>query len=787
MNLSRLGMGEDPAVRKTEFNDVSSVGETHTPVPPESEIPNRFMLQLSSIAEEPPEHEESDVCYNVEDIPIGSRDVLRDHLAAACAHELHLTQCEWEMITTYLTSLDKPRKCNHRTNGYKSKIGVSRASDFYGHNTDVDDTMFDALFTQYMVSDDQTSEVILITEQVNSDGLVTHIEEQKVADLKTVPVEQHYPMLQAIAKEFNDLIAIGTFASIEVPANRKAISSRIVLKVKHRADGAFDKYKARLVARGFLQKLGVDFFSTFSPMATLTSIRMLLAIAVHNNLDIIHADIPQAFLKARLDTDIWLQLPPGITFKDKEGKVLKCVKLIRSLYGLRDSPSNFNKELVRFMVSACRFKQLECDKCVFYHFDESTKKFVLVGCEVDDLVITGNDAACISRLKKRLMDDYNVKDWERIASFLGINIDYDLDSGVLSMDVKSKIEKLFDDHSILNVLKNVKCPTPITEDNLNVPDAHKQKWAPIDHYIADKYASINGAIIYMSITCRPDITFAIGKTSRGMHQPTPAHVAALKHLISYMWRTRDFKFRYLSTGCNVRSHLRGISSQDASISLYAGSDGQLVDPAVGFADANFAHVSDEQRKSISGYCFFMYFCLICWRSKLQTVTAQSTHEAELIAVALASNELIWIRKFMIELGFAIGACTPIARPVITGSDHDLPEIDSSNSSTTSTITDFAPECAKEDADDARFAEKFTIEPPYLFNDNKGTTQTVNNPVTNSNTKHVATKEFRTRQYIAQRLLRVCYIPTDMNIADFFTKALTETPFCKFRAFLGISE
>ena len=81
----------------------------------------------------------------------------------------------------------------------------------------------------------------------------------------------------------------------------------------------------------------------------------------------------------------------------------------------------------------------------------------------------------------------------------------------------------------------------------------------------------------------------------------------------------------------------------------------------------------------------------------------------------------------------------------------------------------------------------TIEPPYLFNDNKGTTQTVNNPVTNSNTKHVATKEFRTRQYIAQRLLRVCYIPTDMNIADFFTKALTETPFCKFRAFLGISE
>ena len=80
------------------------------------------------------------------------------------------------------------------------------------------------------------------------------------------------------------------------------------------------------------------------------------------------------------------------------------------------------------------------------------------------------------------------------------------------------------------------------------------------------------------------------------------------------------------------------------------------------------------------------------------------------------------------------------------------------------------------ADDALYSDPYSLEPPYLFNDNKGTTQTNNNPVTNGNTKHVATKEFRTRQYIAQRLIRVCYIPTDMNIEDFFTKALTETPF-----------
>ena len=68
-----------------------------------------------------------------------------------------------------------------------------------------------------------------------------------------------------------------------------------------------------------------------------------------------------------------------------------------------------------------------------------------------------------------------MKDWERIASFLGLNFSYDLTSGILTMDVKSKIEKLFEDHSIIDILKNVKAPTPITEDNINVADCFKEQ------------------------------------------------------------------------------------------------------------------------------------------------------------------------------------------------------------------------------------------------------------------------------------------------------------------------
>ena len=90
-----------------------------------------------------------------------------------------------DTATAYLSTIDKPRR---RTNAQKYEIGESRSSESYGHNTDVDETVLGALVTQYMVSD-HTPEAILITEQINSDGLVVHIEDHKVTDLKTVPVE----------------------------------------------------------------------------------------------------------------------------------------------------------------------------------------------------------------------------------------------------------------------------------------------------------------------------------------------------------------------------------------------------------------------------------------------------------------------------------------------------------------------------------------------------------------------------------------------------------------------
>ena len=176
-------------------------------------------------------------------------------------------------------------------------FGFTRASS-YAHDADINDTVLDALLYQYITCDNMDeAEVVLLSENT----ITQEIESHKLLDLKTVPTEQHPFMIAAAAKELGDLIKIGTFdTEPQIPQGRKAVGSRIVFKVKYRANGEFDKYKARLVAKGFMQRLGFDFFSTFSPMATLTAVRVLFAVAVHYNLEVDHA--PKHSIRSSCDS-----------------------------------------------------------------------------------------------------------------------------------------------------------------------------------------------------------------------------------------------------------------------------------------------------------------------------------------------------------------------------------------------------------------------------------------------------------------------------------------------------
>jgi hypothetical protein len=99
-----------------------------------------------------------------------------------------------------------------------------------------------------------------------------------------------------------------------------------------KADESIDKYKARLVVKGYKQKECVDYFDTYSPVTRITSIRMLIAIAALHNLEIHQMDVKTTFLNGELDEEIYMEQPEGFIFPEKEKKVCRLVK---SLYGLK--------------------------------------------------------------------------------------------------------------------------------------------------------------------------------------------------------------------------------------------------------------------------------------------------------------------------------------------------------------------------------------------------------------------------------------------------------------------
>jgi hypothetical protein len=137
---------------------------------------------------------------------------------------------------------------------------------------------------------------------------------------------------EAVNSEIESILQNHTWELVDLPPGCKPLGYKWIFKRKMKADGSIDKYKARFVVKGYKQKEGVDYFDTYSPVTRITSIRMLIAIAVLYNLEIHQMDIKTAFLNGELDEEIYMEQPEGFIVPGKEKKVCRLVK---SLYGLK--------------------------------------------------------------------------------------------------------------------------------------------------------------------------------------------------------------------------------------------------------------------------------------------------------------------------------------------------------------------------------------------------------------------------------------------------------------------
>lgn len=150
----------------------------------------------------------------------------------------------------------------------------------------------------------------------------------------------HDSWLSAMKLEIESFIERKVFTSVPRPSNRKVISCRWHLKKKFNLDGTLKKFKARLVARGFTQREGIDYQETFALSSRQESLKALLAVSGHHDWDTIQLDVVGAFLYGDLDEDIYLSQPDGFVDKEYPDYVWK---LNSSLYGLKQSARQWHQ------------------------------------------------------------------------------------------------------------------------------------------------------------------------------------------------------------------------------------------------------------------------------------------------------------------------------------------------------------------------------------------------------------------------------------------------------------
>ena len=223
---------------------------------------------------------------------------------------------------------------------------------------------------------------------------------------------------KAMCEEIESIERNGTWRLVNLPPHKRPIALKWVFKVKVNPKGEVIRHKARLEAKGYLQKAGTDFGEIYAPVARLDSIRVIIAIATLNKWRVHQLDVKAAFLNGLLEEEVYVTQPPGFEVKDDK---LKVYKLIKALYGLKQAPRAWNKRIDQFM------HQIGFERCtteqglyVKYWISNGQEEKLLVCLYVDDMLVTGSKAEYINQFKHQMTTEFEMSDLGELNYFLGI-------------------------------------------------------------------------------------------------------------------------------------------------------------------------------------------------------------------------------------------------------------------------------------------------------------------------------------------------------------------------------
>jgi len=399
--------------------------------------------------------------------------------------------------------------------------------------------------------------------------------------------------LDAMNVELDALVSTSTREICSLHDGKRAIGCKWVFKIKYKSDGTIERYKARLVANGYTQQEGVDYIDTFSPIAKLTSVRLILALAAIHNWSISQMDVTNAFLHGDFEEEIYMQLPQGYT--PRKGELLPkrpVCRLVKSLYGLKQASRQWFHKFSGVLIQN-GFMQSLFDPTLFVRVREDTFLALLV--YVDDIMLVSNKDSAVIEVKQILAKEFKLKDLGQKRYFLGLEIARSKEG--ISISQRKYALELLEEFGFLGC-KPV--PTPM---ELNLKLSQEDGALLLD---ASHYRKLIGRLVYLTVT-RPDICFAVNKLNQYMSAPREPHLMAARRILRYL-------------------------KNDPGQGVFYPASSTLTFRA--FADADWSNCP-ESSISISIVCVFLGDSLISWKSKKQDAVSRSLAEAEYRSMASA--------------------------------------------------------------------------------------------------------------------------------------------------------
>jgi hypothetical protein len=246
----------------------------------------------------------------------------------------------------------------------------------------------------------------------------------------------------AMQLEFDSLTSNQTWDLFPLPGGRRVVNIMWAYKAKIDALGAVSRYKARFVAKDCSQREGIDNTETFSPVIRLASLRVFFSIAAARDLELGGLDIDTAFMYAPIKEDVYIIHSLGFD----DGTTNVC-RLRRCMYGMKQSPREFNELLRDWLVSPC-WRQLMSDPCIYIF--EAGSVFAMIALYVDAILVACNNTVWRVAFTALVCSRFEIKDHGDLSDIIGMHITRDKTTRTISLDKGKYVRELLDKHDMVD-------------------------------------------------------------------------------------------------------------------------------------------------------------------------------------------------------------------------------------------------------------------------------------------------------------------------------------------------